>query len=229
MHVKNPQIPPAGALVEGIADRLLARGQWLAVAESCTGGLIARLLTDLPGSSAWFERGIVSYSNRAKQDLLGVPGALLERHGAVSGEVAQAMAGGLLARAPVDWALAVTGVAGPGGGSPDKPVGIVWIAWGERARFASTARGGLGEFARSEFARQPRTTVRGSAQGCVEQGPAMDGRAGAGEERRGLATDGNAEPYVTPKRFQFQGDRESIRTQAAQTALQGLLERLGRV
>lgn len=122
--------------VETIAERLLARGQWLGTAESCTGGLIAKTLTDLAGSSAWFERGIVTYSNLAKQQLLGVPEELLERHGAVSGQTARAMAEGLLQQAPVDWSIAVTGVAGPGGGSPEKPVGTVWIAWAQRGREA---------------------------------------------------------------------------------------------
>ena len=112
-----------------LASLLLARGEWLAVAESCTGGLIAAACTDLAGSSAWFERGLVTYSNRAKQELLGVPETLLVQHGAVSEAVVRAMAQGLLARAPVQHAIAVSGIAGPGGGSADKPVGTVWIAW----------------------------------------------------------------------------------------------------
>ena len=116
-------------LVERIAQRLLARGEWLATAESCTGGLIAKLLTDRAGSSAWFERGLVSYSNVAKQTLLGVPAAVIAAHGAVSEETVRAMALGLRAHAPVQWGIAVTGIAGPAGGSTDKPVGTVWIAW----------------------------------------------------------------------------------------------------
>ncbi|WP_028009588.1 CinA family protein [Solimonas flava] len=119
-------------LVERIAAALLARGEWLATAESCTGGLIAKLLTDLPGSSGWFERGLVTYSNLAKMELLGVPDAVLAEHGAVSDECARAMARGVLRAAPVDWGIAVTGIAGPGGGSDDKPVGTVWIAWSRR-------------------------------------------------------------------------------------------------
>ena len=115
-------------LVATIAKRLLGRGEWLACAESCTGGLIAKQLTDLAGSSQWFERGMVTYSNRAKTELLGVPEPLLAQHGAVSRECAEAMALGLLSRAPVQWTLAVTGIAGPGGGSKGKPVGTVWIA-----------------------------------------------------------------------------------------------------
>lgn len=115
--------------VEDVAQRLLARGQRLAVAESCTGGLIAAWLTDRPGSSQWFECGWVSYSNAAKQSMLGVPGATLALHGAVSGPTVLAMAAGALARGGADWALAVSGVAGPSGGSEDKPVGTVWVAW----------------------------------------------------------------------------------------------------
>ncbi|MFP5358533.1 MAG: CinA family protein [Gammaproteobacteria bacterium] len=118
----------APAALTTLVAALTARRQWLAVAESCTGGLIAKICTDLPGSSAWFERGLVTYSNRAKQELLGVPAELIAGHGAVSEAVARAMAEGLLQRAPVDWTLAVTGIAGPDGGSADKPVGTVWLA-----------------------------------------------------------------------------------------------------
>ena len=119
----------ATAAVGEIAALLLDRGEWLATAESCTGGMIAAACTDIAGSSGWFERGIVSYSNRAKQELLGVSPELIERHGAVSEETVLAMASGLLAKAPVQNALAVSGIAGPGGGSAEKPVGSVWIAW----------------------------------------------------------------------------------------------------
>lgn len=118
--------------VADIAQCLLDRGEWLAVAESCTGGLIAKTLTDVAGSSAWFERGFVTYSNRAKHELLGVPEAVLVHHGAVSEATVLAMAGGALVHAPVQWALAVTGIAGPGGGTDDKPVGTVWIGCAQR-------------------------------------------------------------------------------------------------
>ncbi|MBD3893839.1 CinA family protein [Hydrogenophaga sp.] len=117
------------ALVQQLATELKARGLLLASAESCTGGLIAAACTELSGSSEWFERGFVSYSNAAKTELLGVPTALIEHHGAVSQAVAQAMAAGALARSRAACALAVTGVAGPGGGSADKPVGTVWFGW----------------------------------------------------------------------------------------------------
>ncbi len=111
-----------------IAAALQRRGERFGTAESCTGGLIAAACTSIAGSSDWFERGIVSYSNEAKTELLGVPAALIARHGAVSAEVAEQMARGLLTRAPVQWALSVTGIAGPGGGSATKPVGTVWLA-----------------------------------------------------------------------------------------------------
>lgn len=115
--------------VESLAARLLQRRWMLATAESCTGGLIAGACTDLSGSSNWFERGFVTYSNAAKTGLLGVPAALIDAHGAVSEEVARAMASGALAHAQAQVAVAVTGVAGPTGGTPDKPVGLVWFGF----------------------------------------------------------------------------------------------------
>ena len=127
-------------LARDLASRLLARGERLATAESCTGGLIAKVLTDLAGSSAWFERGIVSYSNEAKQDLLDVPAETLAAFGAVSGPAVIAMADGLRARAPVQWTVAVSGIAGPGGAVPGKPVGTVFIGWAGRGIAASSSR-----------------------------------------------------------------------------------------
>ncbi|MEY4100520.1 MAG: hypothetical protein RL300_1691 [Pseudomonadota bacterium] len=110
--------------------RLLMQKCWfLATAESCTGGLIAANCTDLAGSSNWFERGFVTYSNAAKNELLGVDPALIKSHGAVSEPVVRAMASGALAHSQAQVAIAVTGVAGPGGGSAEKPVGTVWLAW----------------------------------------------------------------------------------------------------
>ena len=151
-----------------IGTLLKARNAVLAVAESCTGGLIAKRLTDVAGSSEWFDRGLVTYSNGAKQELLGVSPGLLAQAGAVSRECAEAMARGLLVMAPVHWAMASTGIAGPGGGTSDKPVGLVWVAWA----------------------------------------------------RRGGAVD--------TQRLLLDGSREQIRERAADTALQGLLERLRR-
>jgi nicotinamide-nucleotide amidase len=114
-------------LVQRLALQLQQRQWMLATAESCTGGLIAGACTDLSGSSNWFERGFVSYSNAAKTELLGVDAALTVRHGAVSAEVAQAMAAGALMHSKAQVAVAVTGVAGPTGGTADKPVGLVWF------------------------------------------------------------------------------------------------------
>lgn len=116
-------------LVEALAHELKTRGLMMATAESCTGGLIAGACTDLSGSSDWFERGFVTYSNAAKTELLGVPAGLIAQHGAVSEAVARAMAAGALAHSPARMAVAVTGVAGPTGGSADKPVGTVWFGW----------------------------------------------------------------------------------------------------
>ncbi|HET8701387.1 MAG TPA: nicotinamide-nucleotide amidohydrolase family protein, partial [Nitrococcus sp.] len=112
----------AGTLLED-------RGLRLITAESCTGGWIAKVLTDVAGSSQWFERGVVVYSNAAKIELLGVSRHSLQSFGAVSREVAAEMARGAVARAPAEVSLAVTGIAGPDGGTPAKPVGLVWLAW----------------------------------------------------------------------------------------------------
>ena len=116
-------------LAEQIGKELLARGEWLALSESCTGGWGAQTVTAIAGSSTWFDRGFVTYSNAAKIDMLGVPENTLDRHGAVSEATARAMAQGTLAHSRADWALGITGIAGPGGGSPGKPVGTVCFAW----------------------------------------------------------------------------------------------------
>lgn len=117
------------ARVATLAQALLTRGEQLATAESCTGGWVARVCTDLAGSSAWFERGLVTYSNAAKQELLGVSAATLAEQGAVSEQTVQEMARGLLRHSHAQWTLAISGIAGPGGGSAHKPTGTVWIAW----------------------------------------------------------------------------------------------------
>ena len=117
-------------LVEKIAALLIASEQKLTTAESCTGGLIAKTLTDLAGSSLWFDRGFVTYSNEAKSEMLAVSAAIIEEYGAVSEPVANAMVSGALQHSAADFAIAVTGVAGPGGGSEEKPVGTVWIGVG---------------------------------------------------------------------------------------------------
>jgi len=116
------------ALVRQLATRLLKQQQKLCTAESCTGGLIAKTLTDLAGSSDWFERGFVTYSNQAKNEMLAVPSSVIDDYGAVSEAVAVAMATGALGHSCADFSVAVTGVAGPAGGSDEKPVGTIWIA-----------------------------------------------------------------------------------------------------
>jgi nicotinamide-nucleotide amidase len=116
-------------LAKQLATVLMEKGARVTTAESCTGGWIAKTLTDLPGSSAWFEYGFVSYGNNAKAQLLGVDPQLLEAEGAVSEAVVLAMAGGALAASGADYAIAVSGIAGPDGGTPAKPVGTVWIGW----------------------------------------------------------------------------------------------------
>ena len=115
-------------LVKQLSAELLRKQQKVCTAESCTGGMIAKAFTDLAGSSDWFDRGFVTYSNAAKSEMLGLPASLIEDYGAVSEAVANAMASGALRHSEADYAVAVTGVAGPGGGSEDKPVGTVWIA-----------------------------------------------------------------------------------------------------
>lgn len=132
--------PAASELVDRLSHLLLAHNMMVVTAESCTGGGIARRLTDVPGSSLWFERGFVTYSNDAKREDLGVPAEVLERSGAVSEETAAAMAAGALARSHGHISVAVTGIAGPGGGSEDKPVGTVCFAWGTREGETRTAR-----------------------------------------------------------------------------------------
>ncbi|MDT8387494.1 MAG: RNA 2',3'-cyclic phosphodiesterase [Thiogranum sp.] len=149
-----------------IAEQLSRRGQRLATAESCTGGWVAKVCTDRAGSSAWFDSGFVTYNNAAKQDLLNVSANTLDRYGAVSAPTVQEMAAGALAHSHAEWALAISGIAGPGGGSPEKPVGTVWLAW-----------------------------------------------AGPGG-------------WQQVRQFQFEGDRDAVRRQAVDAALDGLLEQL---
>ena len=122
-------MPGETDLAQSLGQLLKARGLRIATAESCTGGWIAKTLTDVPGSSAWFERGFVTYSNDAKQDMLGVQEALIRRFGAVSGECVAAMAEGALRVGRSDVAVAVSGIAGPDGGSAAKPVGTVWFGF----------------------------------------------------------------------------------------------------
>ena len=126
--VGRVDLKPLEPAVLALGDALRRRGWRLATAESCTGGLIAAACTSVAGSSDWFERGFVSYSNAAKTQMLGVDAGLIAAQGAVSEAVARAMAQGAVEHAGVDLAVAVTGIAGPGGATPGKPVGLVWLA-----------------------------------------------------------------------------------------------------
>ena len=130
----------AAQWVAPLADALRARGWRLVIAESCTGGLVAATCTALAGSSDWFERGFVTYSNAAKTEQLGVEALLIAQHGAVSQAVVRAMAEGALLRSAADIAVAVTGIAGPGGGTADKPVGLVWLAMAQRGMAVQAER-----------------------------------------------------------------------------------------
>ncbi len=147
----------AQKLLVALRDRKLVA----ATAESCTGGLVAGAITDIAGSSEIFDRGFVTYSNEAKRDMLGVPEALIIAHGAVSAEVARAMAEGALAHSAADLAVAITGVAGPGGGTAEKPVGLV--------HFAVARRGRSTQHVERRFGPQGRRAIReGSVQQALE-------------------------------------------------------------
>lgn len=119
-------------LAAAVGACLLERGEVLAVAESCTGGWVGQALTAIAGSSQWFDGGFITYSNTAKQSMLGVPAMTIARHGAVSEPTVRAMAQGVLERTPAHWSLAISGVAGPSGGSPKNPVGTVCFAWAQK-------------------------------------------------------------------------------------------------
>jgi nicotinamide-nucleotide amidase len=138
--IPAPDDKALDTLARRLGERLLAAGRMAATAESCTGGWIAKVVTDIAGSSAWFDRGFVTYTNEAKQDLLGVRADTLAVYGAVSEASVREMVAGALARSRADVAVAVSGIAGPGGGSPDKPVGTVWLAWGTRGGLARAER-----------------------------------------------------------------------------------------
>lgn len=139
-------------LAQRIVDKAGADGVMIAAAESCTGGMVAAAITEIPGASAVLDRGFVTYSNEAKAEMLGVPLALIARHGAVSGPVARAMAKGALAHSRADIAVSITGVAGPTGGSAQKPVGLVW--------FGLALKGGAARIERRIFPDSDRNLVR---------------------------------------------------------------------
>ncbi len=132
MSTLSPAYQNLYELAAQVGIALRTRSRTLAIAESCTGGWIAKIITDVPGSSGWFDRGFVTYSNAAKTDLLGVRAATIAEHGAVSAEVVAEMAAGALERSPADLVIAVSGIAGPEGGTPDKPIGTVYLAWALR-------------------------------------------------------------------------------------------------
>jgi len=151
-------------LAERLGKRLQEAGLLLVTAESCTGGWIAKAVTDVAGSSGWLDRGYLTYSNRAKQEMLGVSADTLDRFGAVSEATVREMVGGALERSGVDLAVAVSGIAGPGGGSPDKPVGTVWLAWARRGGpVVATSRRFIGD--REAVRRQ---TVESALLGLLE-------------------------------------------------------------
>ena len=157
-----------------LGDAMRARGWRLATAESCTGGLIAAACTEQAGSSDWFDCGFVSYSNAAKTALLGVDAALIAEHGAVSQAVARAMASGALARCNANLAVAVTGVAGPTGGTAAKPVGTVWLAWAWRAADGTLATDALCQRLPGDRAAVRQATVALAVQGLLDRLETLD-------------------------------------------------------
>lgn len=179
MNETNPQVAahpdleaPISHLSEQLGLGLQAAGAQVTTAESCTGGGIAEAITRIPGSSAWFEAGYVTYSNSQKSKQLGVPTALFSSVGAVSREVVEAMVEGARQRSGARYAVAVSGVAGPGGGSQAKPVGTVWLAWGDGVRLYSVRKQFPGN--RDEVRRQ---TVEAALAGLLrllaEENPAL--------------------------------------------------------
>lgn len=139
-------MPNLPRIIAEVADRLLSSRRHLVTAESCTGGWVAKVCTDLPGSSRWFRGGVVAYTNELKTALLGVPPQTLAEAGAVSEATVRAMAAGALERLGGDVAVAVSGIAGPDGGTPDKPVGTVWFAWGFRTASRTEVRASVHVF-----------------------------------------------------------------------------------
>jgi nicotinamide-nucleotide amidase len=153
-------------LAERVGRHLLKARRHAATAESCTGGWIAKALTDIPGSSDWFAEGFVTYSNESKVRRLGVSRAVLQRHGAVSEATVRAMAAGALRRSNAQVAVAVTGIAGPGGAAPGKPVGTVWLGWATRHGGAIRVATALRRF-RGDRESVRRKTVRAALQGLL--------------------------------------------------------------
>lgn len=140
MTQASPNDAELQLLATRLGERLSAAGMQLALAESCTGGWVAKIVTDIVGSSQWFDRGFVTYTNVSKQELLGVPAETLASDGAVSAATVAAMAQGALARSRAHLSCAISGIAGPGGATPAKPVGLVWFAWAVRDGAVRTAQ-----------------------------------------------------------------------------------------
>jgi nicotinamide-nucleotide amidase len=159
--------PDLARLAVRVGRLLLDTRRSVATAESCSGGWIAKALTDIAGSSQWFDQGFVTYSNESKTSCLGVPRAVLRRHGAVSEAVARAMAIGALRRTGAQVAVAVTGIAGPGGATPGKPVGTVWLAWASRRGRVIRVAPQLKWF-RGDREAVRRKTVRAALQGLLD-------------------------------------------------------------
>ena len=161
----------ASDLAEELGQRLLSGKLLITTAESCTGGLIAGAITEVPGSSAWFERSVVTYSNAAKQDMLGVDEAILKAHGAVSEACVTAMASGALANAGAQVAISVSGIAGPDGGTREKPLGTVWIAWAWADETSVDAECFIFQGNRDQVRQQAvYQALRGTISGLVKRG-----------------------------------------------------------
>ena len=170
-----PNATRVATLAATLADWLRARGALIATAESCTGGLIAGACTELAGSSDWFDRGFVTYSNAAKTELLGVDDGLIDSQGAVSEPVARAMAAGALLRSSAALTVAVTGVAGPGGGTPAKPVGLVWLAWAWRDAAGAVQTEALRQHFDGDRTAVRQATVAVALQGLLSRVPVLPG------------------------------------------------------
>ena len=166
-ELHGPTDAELAGLARTLGERLGAAGWRVTAAESCTGGWIAKALTDIPGSSGWLDTALVTYANAAKERLLGVPAEDLERFGAVSEPVIRAMAAGVREWAGADLACATSGIAGPGGGTPDKPVGRVWLAWAGPEGVTTACHDFAGD--REAVRRQ---TVAVALEGLLERVPA---------------------------------------------------------
>lgn len=200
------------ALAESLATLLMRRHWTITTAESCTGGMLSASFTEIPGSSAWFEQGAVTYSNRAKELLLDVPEDVFVAHGAVSEACVRAMAAGALRRSGANVAVSISGIAGPDGATADKPVGTVWIGWAV-------------EDAGQSSEEDTKLLSERSGAGEGENGPAINGLASDGQGKDKQAT-ASAGCVIDATCFLFDGDRRQVREQAVLLALRGTISRL---